>query len=189
MVLREKSGTFHKIYRHSVTIVTAAPVRAWENVAADYGPVASSIINGMATTKRPTDVHLYKQFRADNMDHAAFEALYGRYYPPNGDPLEWKGENLVDVVRHKYHINGFDADDIVADCWADLTINQPDIRRCFRAFVYQKLEWLIGDYWEKRRWTKPWKPPKSGESLEEEEERKKKEPEEKFLADALACQD
>jgi RNA polymerase sigma factor (sigma-70 family) len=116
----------------------------------------------MAAKKRPTDVHLYKRFRADNTDHAAFETLYRRYYPPCGNLLDWDGQNLVDWVQYEQRINGFDADDIVADCWADLTINQPDIRRCFRAFVYQKLNWLIGDYWDRRRepekpWEAPWR--------------------------------
>ena len=130
----------------------------------------------MAAKKRPTDVHLYKRFRADNKDHAAFEMLYGRYYPPNGDALlDWDGENLVDWVQFEKGINGFDADDIVADCWADLIVNQPDIRRCFSAFVYQKLDWLIGDYWERRRWPKRRKSPENQDTPEQQ-----KTPEEKF---------
>ncbi len=116
----------------------------------------------MATANQPTDEELYQRFRRDK-DHAAFETLYWRYTSPSGDALlDWNGENLVDWVRYKRFVRSFDAEDIVADCWADFIINQPDINECFRAFTYQNLEWLVADYWDKRKrpencWLKPWR--------------------------------
>ena len=152
---------------------------------ADCGPLAQSIISAMATAKplsdeelikrfRPSDEELYRRFRMDK-DHAAFERLYQRYSPPSGDLLDGDGQNLVDWVQCEKGINGFDADDIVADCWADLIVNQPDINESFKAFTYQKLEWLVADYWEKRRWPKRRKLPESQDSPEQKEK-----PEEKF---------
>lgn len=127
----------------------------------------------MATTKQTTDEELYQRFRRDK-DHAAFETLYGRYTPPSGDALlDWKGENLVDWVRFKHHVNAVDADDVVADCWADFIVNQPDINECFSAFAYQKLAWLVADYWDKRRWPEQRKSPESQQTSEQQKKPEK----------------
>jgi RNA polymerase sigma factor (sigma-70 family) len=116
----------------------------------------------MSTTIPPSDEELFQRFRNEK-DHAAFEMLFHRYSQSSGDGLlDWHGENLMDWVMYEKGINAFDADDIVADCWAYLIINQPEIRENFGAYTYQKLDWLVRDYRDRRRkpkkpWLTPWR--------------------------------